>query len=79
MIFLILSLACVSPDRAVEYTERAFPECTDHQYLSHHYGQGGNPAQTEVSMTCDGLTKSVTVKCVHGYGCISKTTCHINN
>jgi hypothetical protein len=79
---LLLFIGCVSKDTAVEYAERAHPECTDYKALNHRYNSGNSQktgSQTEVQMTCDGQQKSITVKCIHGYGVINDTTCHENN
>jgi len=70
---------CVSSDAATSYAARAYPDCTNHQSLGHHYGGENGASQTEVRMTCDGVNKSITVKCVFGFGIISDTTCHENN
>jgi hypothetical protein len=71
---------CVGEDVAKGYAERAHPECTDHQALNHTYTSGDSSAsQTEVTMLCDGTKRSVTIKCIHGFGIISDTTCHENN
>lgn len=69
---------CVRPETAVAYAKRAYPECTGHSKMSHNYG-GEKGSQTEVSMLCDGKRRSITVKCIHGFGIISDTTCHENN
>ena len=67
---------CVNPDIAVAYASRAHPECINHRKINHSVG---GVSQTEVSMKCDGVNKSITVKCVFGWGIISDTTCHENN
>lgn len=74
----LLLTGCVSSSTAVGYAKRAHPECEDHHSLSHNYG-GEHGSQTEVQMTCGGTKKSITVKCIHGFGIISDTTCHENN
>lgn len=79
---VLLLAGCVSKDTAVAYAQRAHPECADHQALNHSYSPGQSEragSQTEVQMTCDGQQKSITVKCIHGFGIISDTTCHENN
>lgn len=80
-LFFILSLnGCVGPNEAVSYAQRAYPECSGHNSLSHNYGGGESQgSQTEVSMTCGEVRKSITVKCVFGWGVFSDTTCHENN
>lgn len=67
---------CVSSDTAVEYAERAHPECDNHVSLNH---QLASTSQTEVQMTCEDTKRSITVKCIFGWGIISDTTCHENN
>lgn len=80
MIFLsLLLVGCVSSETSVGYAERAHPDCTGHRALSHSYGGENSSAQTEVQMTCDGQTRSITVKCRFGWGIISDTVCHENN
>ena len=79
---VLLLTGCVPSNVAVDYANRAHPECTDHQALNHSYSSGRNDtsgSQTEVQMTCDGQRKSITVKCIHGFGIVSDTTCHENN
>ena len=82
-VLLVLLLAgCVSRDTAVEYAQRAHPECSDHSALNHNYNPGDSQkagSQTEVQMVCEGQKKSITVKCIHGFGIFSDTTCHENN
>ena len=78
LIFALLLSGCVSEDTAVGYAERAYPECSGHRALAHHYSPD-SVSQTEVQMTCEGVPKSITVKCVFGFGIISDTTCHRNN
>lgn len=78
----LLLASCVSADTAVGYAKRAHPDCSDFKYLAHSYNSGSKEtrgSQTEVQMTCSGVTKSVTVKCIHGFDVISDTTCHENN
>lgn len=80
-IIAVLSLlalsACVSADVATSYAERAHPECESHYPIGHNYGN--RKSQTEVGMVCDGAKRSITVKCIHGWGIFSDTTCHENN
>lgn len=80
VLILALVTGCVEPQVAVSYAERAYPECSGFWQESHNYG-GSHGSQTEVSMQCPDQTrrKSVTVKCIHGWGIISDTTCHENN
>ena len=59
------------------YAQRAHPACTGLEVETHRWS---STSQTEVSMVCpDETRKSVTVKCVFGWGVFSETTCHINN
>ena len=79
---VLLLAGCVSKETAVEYAQRAHPECSRHWALNHHHSPGQYDRQsslTEVRMTCDGRQKSITVKCIHGFGIISDTICHENN
>lgn len=77
--------ACVSAPTAVDYAQRAHPDCSGFHSINHSYSSGGNSpgSQTEVGMVCadDGaeVERSITVKCIHGWGVISDTTCHENN
>lgn len=68
--------ACVDKDTAVSFARRAHPDCEKYHALSHRYS---GTSQTEVSMECKGTTRSITIKCVFGWGLISDTTCHENN
>ena len=82
--FILISLTmfgCVEADEAVGYAIRSHPECLEHHALSHHYGNSSenSQSQTEVSMICNGQPKSITVKCMFGFGILSSTTCHENN
>jgi hypothetical protein len=74
---VLLLAGCVSRDTAVGYAQRAHPECSDHSALNHNYTEAGS--QTEVQMVCESQKKSITVKCIHGFGIFSDTTCHENN
>ena len=77
-LMLVLMSGCVTEDVAVSYAERAHPECANHHSMSHNYNNKG-PSQTEVQMTCGETKRSITVKCIFGWGIISDTTCHENN
>lgn len=67
---------CVSEGPPLDYAHRAYPECLDHHVLAQQYAE---VSLTEVSMTCDGVERSVTIKCAFGWGLISDTTCWVNN
>ena len=86
LIFVVSALfalvgGCVSPNEALGYAQRAHPECRDFRKVAHAHTEvaGTAGSQTEVSMECDGVRRSVTVKCVFGLGVVSDTTCHENN
>lgn len=74
-VLVLLLSACVPQSEPLAYAQRAYPECSGFQVLAH---QLSDVSLTEVSMTCDGVTRSVTVKCQIG-GLFSDTTCYINN
>jgi hypothetical protein len=82
--FFLLMVACVAlglsgcvwEQTAVDYAQRAHPECASFEALNH---QLQKRAETEVSMVCGDVTKSITIKCTHGWGILSNTTCHENN
>jgi len=80
VVFYLLLTGCVSEDTAVSYARRAHPECSGHDALSHRWAE---TSQTEVSMVCgppdQPVRRSITVKCVHGFGIFADTTCHENN
>lgn len=77
LILAVVAIAgCVDADTAVEYARRAHPECSNHRKVSHRLS---DVSLTEVSMMCDGTPKSISVKCVFGFGVLSDTTCHENN
>ena len=79
-VMLLLS-GCVSESEAVAYARRAHPECSSFRAESHSYNSGSETvgSQTEVSMLCSEVRRSVTVKCIHGFGVVSDTTFHENN
>ena len=74
--FLMFLVGCVSEDVAVSYAERAHPECTEHSPVNHILAR---ESQTEVSMLCEEQRRSITVKCIFGWGIFADTTCHENN
>jgi len=73
----LMAAGCVDSDTAREYAQRAYPGCGA-RVLSHSYG-GETGSRTEVQLDCDGHRRSVTVKCIHGFGIINDTVCHENN
>lgn len=75
----VLSISCVQPNVAVQYAQRAHPECKEFKNVNHSYNSDGGPSLTEVAMTCGDVHKSISVKCKFGWGLISDTTCHENN
>lgn len=75
-LFLALLPACVDANVAIRYAERAHPECGSFNKISHRLS---GESQTEISMVCDGVKRSITVKCIHGFGLFADTTCHENN
>jgi len=81
LLALFLMVSCVSQNTATSYAQRAYPDCSNFTSLNHSYSSGdqSNGSQTEVSMVCGEAKKSITVKCIHGWGIFSDTTCHENN
>jgi hypothetical protein len=80
IVFLAAVTACVPPEVAVSYAQRAHPECTEFKKMNHSFGSGKDGASlTEVAMKCGDARKSITVKCHYGMGCVSDTTCYENN
>lgn len=59
---------------AIEYAVRHFPECNSFDILGTTYH---NPSLSEISMNCNSITKSVTIKCQ--IGIITDTVCYENN
>lgn len=76
-IFLVGLFSRVPQEVPEDYARRAFPECADFRTLNHRWSK---TSQTEISMVCpEGSRRSVTIKCVHGWGVWADTTCHENN
>lgn len=72
---------CVDDGVARNYAQRAHPECERFSVESHMWQP---ESQTEISMTCpteEGgeARRSITIKCIFGWGFFSDTTCHENN
>jgi hypothetical protein len=76
ILITFLLAGCVSRSTPLDYAKRAHPECENHQVTAH---RNEPESQSEVTMTCDGVTKTIAVKCIHGFGIVSDTTCHENN
>lgn len=68
--------ACVGEGPPLNYAHRAYPECLNHHVVAHRIDE---VSLTEIAMTCDGIERAITVKCVHGWGILADTTCYTNN
>lgn len=74
-----LATSCVDPNVPLAFAQRAHPECEKFLVLAHSYDGEKSDSLTEINMKCGEFSKSVTVKCRFGFGCISDTVCHENN
>lgn len=88
LLMLLLAVAmlalpgCVGEGPPMQYAQRAHPECHSFQVLNHRLD---SISQTEVRMSCPDesnaatVDRSITIKCIFGWGLLSDTTCHENN
>lgn len=67
---------CVAADTAVDYAQRAHPECRGHFARAHRLS---GTSKTEIEMQCGKTARTITIKCEWGWGILADTTCHENN
>lgn len=72
---------CITSDKAAKYAARSHPECSEFRTVNYTYASEKAHIQAEVSMTCDGVRRSISVKCdPGGFGCdYGRPVCHENN
>jgi len=80
-VLALLFTGCVTEDIPRDYAKRAHPDCESFRVINH---QTANTAQTEISMQCpvegsEPTRRSITIKCIFGFGILADTTCHENN
>lgn len=79
LVFAVLFVsACgvVHSDTPLAFAQRAHPECKNFDVVSHRLQEN---SLTEVSMQCNEVQRSITVKCQFGWGLIADTVCYENN
>jgi len=83
---VLITTSCVSAETAESFSKRAFPLCTNHTVVNHHYGtftENHSGSLTEIKMLCcnnqsidcQKNPKVISVQCVFGWGIFSDTTC----